>query len=76
LPCTLLRRQAEQLKEYANAKGVRLVGDLPFFVSPDASDVREAFQKGGLVRTPGRREITEVQAEISTRNFRERNQLS
>jgi 4-alpha-glucanotransferase len=35
----LLLRQAERLKEYAHAKGVRLVGDLPFFVSPDSSDV-------------------------------------
>ena len=35
----LLRRQADQLKDYAHAKGVRLIGDLPFFVSPDSSDV-------------------------------------
>ncbi len=35
----LLFRQGDQLKEYAHAKGVRLVGDLPFFVSPDSSDV-------------------------------------
>jgi len=35
----LLLRQADRLKEYAHAKGVRLVGDLPFFVSPDSSDV-------------------------------------
>jgi 4-alpha-glucanotransferase len=35
----LLLRQADQLKEYAHAKGVRLIGDLPFFVSPDSSDV-------------------------------------
>ena len=35
----LLARQADQLKEYAHAKGVRLIGDLPFFVSPDSSDV-------------------------------------
>jgi 4-alpha-glucanotransferase len=35
----LLFRQAEQLKQYAHAKGVRLIGDLPFFVSPDSSDV-------------------------------------
>ena len=32
-------RQAERLKEYAHAKGLRLIGDLPFFVSPDSSDV-------------------------------------
>jgi 4-alpha-glucanotransferase len=35
----LLYRQAERLKAYARAKGLQLVGDLPFFVSPDSSDV-------------------------------------
>src|SRR5580692_3163477 len=35
----LLFRQAKHLKDYAHAKGVRLIGDLPFFVSPDSSDV-------------------------------------
>jgi 4-alpha-glucanotransferase len=35
----LLFRQAQQLKEHARARGVRLIGDLPFFVSPDSSDV-------------------------------------
>jgi len=35
----LLFRQAEQLKKHAKAKGVGLIGDLPFFVSPDSSDV-------------------------------------
>src|SRR5262249_9646384 len=35
----LLFRQGDQLKAYAHAKGVRLIGDLPFFVSPDSSDV-------------------------------------
>jgi 4-alpha-glucanotransferase len=35
----LLFRQAYRLKEYAHAQGVRLIGDLPFFVSPDSSDV-------------------------------------
>jgi 4-alpha-glucanotransferase len=42
----LLFRQGEQLKNYAHAKGVGLIGDLPFFVSPDSSDVwanREFF---------------------------------
>jgi hypothetical protein len=42
----LLLRQADQLKEHAHARGVRLIGDLPFFVSPDSSDVwanRELF---------------------------------
>jgi 4-alpha-glucanotransferase len=35
----LLLRQGDQLKTYAHSKGVRLIGDLPFFVSPDSSDV-------------------------------------
>jgi 4-alpha-glucanotransferase len=35
----LLFRQGEQLKRYAHSKGVALIGDLPFFVSPDSSDV-------------------------------------
>jgi 4-alpha-glucanotransferase len=35
----LLFRQGNRLKEYARAKGVRLIGDLPFFVSSDSSDV-------------------------------------
>jgi 4-alpha-glucanotransferase len=35
----LLFRQGQRLKEYAHAKGLRLIGDLPFFVSPDSSDV-------------------------------------
>src|SRR5215831_5423820 len=35
----LLFRQGSRLKAHARAKGVRLIGDLPFFVSPDSSDV-------------------------------------
>src|SRR5271155_727093 len=35
----LLFRQTDQLKEHAHARGVSLIGDLPFFVSPDSSDV-------------------------------------
>jgi 4-alpha-glucanotransferase len=35
----LLFRQGQRLKEYARARGVQLIGDLPFFVSPDSSDV-------------------------------------
>jgi 4-alpha-glucanotransferase len=35
----LLFRQGEGLKRHAHGKGVRLIGDLPFFVSPDSSDV-------------------------------------
>jgi 4-alpha-glucanotransferase len=35
----LLFRQGARLKVYAQANGVRLIGDLPSFVSPDSSDV-------------------------------------
>lgn len=35
----LLFRQADRLKSYAREKGLTLVGDMPFFVSPDSSDV-------------------------------------
>ena len=35
----LLSRQGARLKAHARAKGIRLIGDLPFFVSPDSSDV-------------------------------------
>ena len=35
----LLFRQGKKLKEYGHSKGVALIGDLPFFVSPDSSDV-------------------------------------
>jgi 4-alpha-glucanotransferase len=35
----LLFRQADALKQHAHSKGVSLIGDLPFFVSPDSSDV-------------------------------------
>ena len=35
----LVFRQGDQLKNCAHAKGVSLIGDLPFFVSPDSSDV-------------------------------------
>ena len=35
----LLFRQGDQLKAFAHSKGVSLMGDLPFFVSPDSSDV-------------------------------------
>jgi 4-alpha-glucanotransferase len=35
----LLCRQGNRLKEYAHERGVLLIGDLPFFVSLDSSDV-------------------------------------
>jgi 4-alpha-glucanotransferase len=35
----LLFRQGARLKEHARARGLHLIGDMPFFVSPDSSDV-------------------------------------
>jgi len=35
----LLFHQGARLKEHARAKGIRVIGDLPIFVSPDSSDV-------------------------------------
>jgi len=35
----LLFRQGQRLRRYGHRKGVRMIGDLPFFVSPDSSDV-------------------------------------
>jgi 4-alpha-glucanotransferase len=35
----LLCRQGSRLKEYANSKGLRLIGDLPFYVAGDSCDV-------------------------------------
>lgn len=35
----ILFRQAERLKQHAHARDIRLIGDLPFFVSPDSSEV-------------------------------------
>ena len=35
----ILLRHWQILKHYANQRGVRLLGDLPIFVSPDSSDV-------------------------------------
>lgn len=35
----LVSRQADRLKAYASSKGLGLIGDLPFFVSADSSDV-------------------------------------
>ena len=35
----LLFLQGDQLKQYVYCRGVRLIGDLAFFVSPDSSDI-------------------------------------
>ena len=49
----LLSRQGNYLKEYAHKRGVLLIGDLPFFVSLDSSDVwanPECFQLDANLR--------------------------
>ena len=41
--------ELKSLKEYANSKGIKLIGDLPIYVAPDGEDVKrdpKAFQKG------------------------------
>ncbi len=41
--------QWQELREYANKKGVEIIGDIPIFVSPDSSDVwanQNLFQIG------------------------------
>jgi 4-alpha-glucanotransferase len=35
----LFFRQLDALRHYASSKGVRMIGDIPIFVSPDSSDV-------------------------------------
>ena len=49
----LLSRQGNRLKEYAHERGVLLIGDLPFFVSLDSSDIwanPECFQLDAHLR--------------------------
>lgn len=49
----LVSRQGNRLKEYAHERGVFLIGDLPFFVSLDSSDVwanPECFQLDANLR--------------------------
>jgi 4-alpha-glucanotransferase len=49
----LVSRQGNRLKEYAKERGVLLIGDLPFFVSLDSSDVwanPECFQLDANLR--------------------------
>ncbi len=35
----LAYRQSKRLREYAHSQGIQLIGDLPFYVSPDSSDI-------------------------------------
>ena len=49
----LFFRQWAALRKFANAKGVRLIGDIPIFVSPDSADVwgnPKLFQLDGALR--------------------------
>ena len=49
--------QWNALKAYANGKGVRLVGDIPIYVSPDSSDL---WTHPELFQTDGRMHLTQV----------------
>ena len=40
--CYIFMLQWKRLKEYANQKGIMLIGDIPIYVSQDSSDVWEA----------------------------------
>lgn len=35
----LVAHQGDSLRDYAHSRGIHLIGDLPFFVSPDSADV-------------------------------------
>ena len=39
--CYVFMRQWNELKKYANSKGVSIIGDIPIYVSSDSSDVWE-----------------------------------
>ena len=49
--------QWNALKTYANAHGVRLVGDIPIYVSPDSSDL---WTRPELFQTDGKVHLTQV----------------
>ena len=49
--------QWSALKAYANAKGIRLVGDIPIYVSPDSSDL---WTHPELFQTDGTMHLTQV----------------
>lgn len=49
--------QWNALKAYANGKGVRLVGDIPIYVSPDSSDL---WTHPELFQTDGQMHLTQV----------------
>ena len=49
--------QWNALKSYANSKGVKLVGDIPIYVSPDSSDL---WTHSELFQTDGQMHLTRV----------------
>ena len=49
--------QWNALKAYANSKGIKLVGDIPIYVSPDSSDL---WTHPELFQTDGRMHLTQV----------------
>ena len=43
------------VREHARARGIRILGDIPFYVAPDSADVRshpELFQRGEVAGVP------------------------
>ena len=53
----LFYKQWQALKSYANGKGIRLIGDIPIYVSPDSSDL---WTRPELFQTDGRMHLTRV----------------
>jgi 4-alpha-glucanotransferase len=51
----LLCRQGERLKACAHSRGIGLIGDLPFFVSADSSDLLNLGREARM-NIPGRAE--------------------
>lgn len=51
----LFARQWRSLKKYANDRGIQIIGDIPFYVSPDSVDVwlhPELFQVNPVTKVP------------------------
>ena len=51
------RKQWRALRAYANGKGIKLVGDIPIYVSPDSSDL---WTHPELFQTDGQMHLTQV----------------
>ena len=50
-------QQWQDLKAYANRKGIQLIGDIPIYVSPDSRDL---WTRPGLFQTDGQVHLTRV----------------